>query len=93
MDDIKFKWHEIGSALDVPFGELQGLQRKPGPDADRLLKVINLWYTKTPVHATWSVILEAVEGPLVNNLLKGQQIREWLAKEPQFSEYMENRRN
>ena len=39
------------------------------------------------------MVLEAVEGPLVNNQLIGQEIREWLAKEPQFTEYMENRRN
>ena len=43
--------------------------------------------------ATWSMVLESVEGPLVNNQLIGQKIRKWFAKEPQFTEYMENRRN
>ena len=93
MDDIKFKWHEIGTALNVPFGELQGLRTNPDTNANRLKSVIHIWYTNNvDPPATWSMVLKAVEGPPVSNLLVGQQIREWLAEEDQFKYYMEETR-
>ena len=87
MAEISSRWHEIGTALDVPFDSLSTLRYNPNTDKVRLDTVINEWYkaNKTP---TWSMILKAVEGPLVNNLNKAQRIREWLSKESQFTEYV-----
>ena len=86
MAEISSRWHEIGTALDVSFNTLNGLRHSPNPDSVRLDTVINAWYnaSETP---TWSMVLEAVEGPLVRNLNKGKRIREWLAQDPQFTEY------
>ena len=93
MAEIDQNWHQIGTALGVPFGKLQGMQINPGANTSRLTEVIDLWHKNKKRSATWSMVLEAVEGPIVNNQLIGQKIREWLAKEPQFTKYMENRRN
>ena len=90
MDEISSRWHEIGTALDVSFNTLNGLRYNPNPDPVRLATVINTWYTGNDI-PTWSMILEAVEGPLVRNKNKGQRIREWLAEDPQFTEYSENK--
>ena len=90
MAEISSRWHEIGTALDVPFDSLSTLRHNPNTDKVRLDTVINTWYAANDI-PTWSMILEAVEGPLVNNLNKGQRIREWLAEDPQFTEYSENK--
>ena len=91
MADIEHKWSEIGTALGLPFGYLQGLRNNPGTDNFRLTSVINKWCdtTKDPKIPSWSVVLDAVEGPIVNIPRIAQQIREWLAKKDQFDKYME----
>ena len=81
MASIDCKWHEIGTALDVDFNYLTGLQGQLGSNSVRLTSVINSWCTTTDNH-TWSMVLEAVEGPLVNNRAKGGEIRRWLAQQP-----------
>ena len=90
LANIDAKWHEIGTALNVEFNYLVGLQGQIGANSVRLTSVINSWYTDTD-NPTWFMILEAVEGPLVKNKVKGNEIRQWLAKKPQFDYYVKNK--
>ena len=90
LANIASKWHEIGTALNVEFNYLTGLQGQIGSNSVRLTAVINSWYTSTD-NPTWFMILEAVEGPLVNNRAKGSAIRQWLAQKPQFDDYTNNK--
>ena len=91
LTDIEHKWSEIGTALGLPFNKLQELRTKYDTNNLRLTSVINQWRdtTKDPKIPSWSLVLDAVEGPIVNNQRIAQQIREWLAEKDQFDKYME----
>ena len=44
MAEIEHNWYQIGTALDVPFGILQGMYQIPGADGIRLSRVIYEWH-------------------------------------------------
>ena len=45
-----------------------------------LSMMISKWLDEKSIEATWSVLLEAVEGPIVDNRQIGDNIRKFLKK-------------
>ena len=88
LADISSVWYSLGDALRVDFNDLNSLQHGNESDQVRLSKVIQIWYNSAE-KTSWAVVLEAVEGGIIKNQRKGREIREWLAKDPQFTKYME----
>ena len=78
LADIKNQWFAIGQALHVPFNDLQGLQASPGENVAKLGHVINTWLTSQPSTVTWKTVISAIEGEIVNNLAKANEIRDYL---------------
>ena len=78
LADIKHQWFPIGQALHVPFNDLEGLQASPGEHIVKLSHVINIWLTSQPSPVTWKTVISAIEGRIVNNLAKANEIRDHL---------------
>ena len=80
INSIDYLWHEIGLALEVGDNVLKGLQRQ-GEAKSNVLKldeVIDSWITAKSSPVTWDTLITAIEGPLVNNLQKANDIRKHL---------------
>ena len=77
---IMDKWYLIGDALEVSTGELDGLKTSNNSVKMNLSMMISKWLDEKSNEATWSVLLEAIEGPIVDNRQIGDNIREFLKK-------------
>ena len=65
-------------ALKVPFNVLNGLQSSPLDNNVKLSQVIHTWLTSQPSPVTWETAISAIEGKLVGNLAKANEIRDHL---------------
>ena len=77
---IKDKWYLIGDSLEVNPGELESLKTSNNSTEMNLSIVINKWLEEKSNEATWEVLLEEVEGPIINNGQIGDDIRTFLKK-------------
>ena len=75
---IKSQWYMIGVALGISSGDLDSLEHSNNTDKGKLASMISTWLNKRAKKATWEVLIEAVEGEIVNSQLTGQMIREFL---------------
>ena len=76
---ISSDWRVIGSALCVGENFLKGLDGSPDPLTVKLCKVINKWITSGDQSLiTWEKVISAIEGPVVDNKKKADEIREYL---------------
>ena len=75
---IKNQWYMIGVALDISSEDLDSLKCSNNTDEGKLASMISTWLNKRAKKATWKVLIEAVEGKIVNNQRRGQMIREFL---------------
>ena len=57
------------------FGDLQTSQED---SKVKLNKVINTWLTSQPLPVTWRTVISAIEGSIVHNLAKANEIRDHL---------------
>ena len=73
-------WHEIGLALRVHNNILEGLKRLGEAKSNvlKLNEVIDSWITTKSSPVTWDTLITAIEGPLVNNVQKANEIHEYL---------------
>ena len=78
LADIGHQWYVIGMALKVSDNVLEDLQTSPQDNKVKLNKVINTWLTCQPSPVTWKTVISALEGKLVNNLAKANEIRDHL---------------
>ena len=72
------KWNEVGLALNVPLNVLNGLDKSRKSNIVKLSEVIQCWKTAQPSPVTWKTVINALEGPIVNNKAKASQIRDYL---------------
>ena len=81
-NSIDHKWHEIGLALRVHDNILEGLKRQGEAKSNvlKLNEVINSWIITKSSPVTWDTLITAIEGPLVNNVQKADEIRDYLSK-------------
>ena len=78
MADISHKWYVIGMALNVSDDDLEDLQTSSQDKEVKLNKVIKIWLTSQPSPVTWETVISAIEGKLINNLAKANEIRDHL---------------
>ena len=81
LADISNLWYEIGLSLKVPRNILNCLKRRQESDAIKLSEVIHSWLTTTESHlVTWETVIDAIKGPIVNNIKKANEIHQHLTK-------------
>ena len=85
---IKDKWYLIGVSLEINTGELESLKTSNNSTEMNLSIVINKWLEEKSNEATWEVLLEEVEGPVVNNHQIGDDIRTFLKRPDVYSKYV-----
>ena len=75
-------WHEIGLALRVHDNILKGLQRQGEAKSNvlKLNEVIDNWITTKSSPVTWDTLITAIEGSIVKNVQKANEIRDYLSK-------------
>ena len=76
--DINDQWNIIGLALKVPFNVLNGLQSSPLHNTVKLSQVIHTWLTSQRSPVTWETVISAIEGKIIDNLAKANEIRDHL---------------
>ena len=84
---IKDKWYLIGVSLDVKPGDLESLKISNNSTDMNLSIVISKWLEKKANETSWEVLLEEIEGPIVNNLQIGDNIRKFLNKPKVYTKY------
>ena len=72
------QWFQIGDALRVPYNVLSGLQASPEANIVKLRHVIHTWRTSQPSPVTWKTVISAIEGRIVKNVAKANEIRDYL---------------
>ena len=75
---IKNKWYMIGVALEISSGDLDSLKFSNNSVDENLANMIGTWLDKCGEEATWEVLLDAVEGKIVDSQQTGQMIRDFL---------------
>ena len=75
---IKNKWYMIGVALEVSSGDLKSIQDSKSSVEVNLANMIDKWLDTRAKEATWEVLLNAVEGEIVDSKQTGQKIRKFL---------------
>ena len=70
-------------ALELSYDFLQCLEEKPCDTIIKLSTVINEWMknaqSSSPV--TWETVINAIEGPIVDDKKKADEIRDYLANQ------------
>ena len=78
LADMDHQWFQIGDSLCVPYNVLSGLETSPKENIVKLRHVINTWMTSQPSTVTWETVISAIEGEIVTNLAKANEIRDHL---------------
>lgn len=78
LADINSIWQEIGLAFGVDRNFLEGLQKGNDSNTTKLSKVIRCWMNKKSPPVTWETAIAAMEGRVINNKAKADEIREHL---------------
>ena len=80
LANISNKWQEIGIALSIEQNFLDGLSKSLDSNEIKLTKVIEKWMNTQSSHATWETVISAIEGPIVNNKNKADELRRHIGK-------------
>ena len=80
LANISSRWQEIGLALGISDNDLDNISTLVQDNMSKLCKMITKWIETQSSPVTWSMIIFAIEGPIVNNKTKADEIREFLAK-------------
>ena len=75
---INHKWYEVGLAFRISDDVLEGLHLERDNNMTKLSKVIKKWIDTKSSPVTWETVISAIEGPIVNNKNKADEIREYL---------------
>ena len=78
LADISNLWQEIGLSLNVSDSVLGGLKHSPESNAVKLSEVIDSWLTTT--ESSWETVIDAIKGPIVNNIMKANALHQHLTK-------------
>ena len=75
LANLSARWKTIGLALRVDSNTLDGLSLSLQPNSDKLADVIGAWISAKPSLVTWKTLIKAIEGPLLQNKAKADEIR------------------
>ena len=78
LANVSAHWQKIGLALAVSSNELEKIQQGLDSAEVKLSKVINTWINTKSSPITWENIISSIEGPIVNNKAKADEIRKHL---------------
>lgn len=78
LADIDNQWYEIGLALEVPHNDLENLRSSSDSNIIKLYIVIHRWLTYQSISVTWGTVITAIEGDLIKNKAKADDIRRHL---------------
>ena len=78
LADVDHLWFLIGSALRVAHNVLIGLQNSREENRVKLIQVIHTWFSSLSSPVTWETVISAIEGRIVGNLRKANEIRDHL---------------
>ena len=81
LADISSMWMEIALAIRIPDSVLSGLKSSHESNIVKLDQVLRTWMNTQSSPVTWETIISAIEGVIVNNKLKADQIRQYLGKQ------------
>ena len=79
LANISNKWQEIGIALNIEQNFLNGLSSGLA-DNVKLAKVIENWMNTQSSPVTWRTVILAIEGPIVDNKSKADELRHHIGK-------------
>ena len=83
LADISHLWPEIALSLNVSDNVLGSLKRSQERDTIKLAEVIDSWLTTStcqPHFITWETVIDAIKGPIVNHVIKANEIYQHLTK-------------
>lgn len=80
LADISSRWREIGLALGISDNDLDNISSVVQDSMSKMCKMITKWIETKSSPVTWDMIIFAIEGPIVDNKKKADEIREFLAK-------------
>ena len=78
LADTCCKWYQIGMAFNIPTNTLKSIRNRENDDIISLSEVIDVWKETQLLPFTWEKVIFAVEGPIVQNMRKANEIREHL---------------
>ena len=78
LADIDHQWYVIGVALRVSNEFLNDLLTSQEAIKFKLVQVVHIWLTAQPSPVTWKTVISAIEGRIVDNLAKANEIRDHL---------------
>ena len=81
LADISDRWIEIGFAIRISRNVLSGLQHSHESYIVKLNHVLYTWMDTQSSPVTWETIISAIEGPIVNNKRKAEEIRQYLGEQ------------
>ena len=77
--DIAHQWEHIGKSLKISQNDLDRLRLSSLSDSGKLSEVFDIWKaTGEPHQVNWKAVIAAIEGPIVNNKKKADEIRQYL---------------
>ena len=77
---MKNSWQVIGLALGASQDYLDGLIHSQDDPIIKLSNVIRNWMDSQSSPVIWKTLISAIEGPIVNNKRKADEIRDYLGK-------------
>ena len=89
MTPIQYDYYSIGTALSVPDHKLEGIKRSLAHDSTKLSNVLQEWFKNDSPPVTWETIIEVVSNPPIDNQRVARQIREYLAEDDVFKQYLD----
>ena len=75
LADISNKWYDIGLGFNVSHNNLESLKKEPESYVTKLSKAIECWISTQSSPVTWKTVISVIEGPIVNNKKKANEIR------------------
>ena len=78
LANISNKWYEVGLGFKVGHNNLESLKKEVETNVTKLSKVIECWISTQSSSVTWETVISVIEGPIVNNKTKANEIRKHL---------------
>ena len=82
LANVTAKWKIIGVALGVDDNTLDGIDKSNDTNVLKLNSVINTWINTKSSPYTWETLISAIEGGLVKEKVKADEIRAYVASLP-----------
>lgn len=78
LANISNNWYDIGLGFGIDQNNLESIKNEMGSDNTKLSKVIECWISTQSSPVTWETVISVIEGPIVNNRTKANEIRKHL---------------